>query len=562
MKTLELSVNAVAPDANTMCPVSGGVPFPRGELAAGDGLRLLDAAGQPAPLQTQVLATWDPEGREVKWLLVDFQLPGGAPAQSHWRPEYGPDVPLPPSGPSINPETTAWPPSRILSGLSMTDQSGTVFSPERTDAVVETAGPLRTVLRVQSWYADAGGDQLCRLILRLHYYAGLDRVRVFHSFIMDADPEEVQIRSLALTLNGFGGKALVAGEQSANAVLPAEGSVTVFQDSDQHFAITGSVQAEGRRNGTWLCAEGDGAPAACFLRNGWEEFPKRISRNGDELCVELWPEDGCPPVDLGRIADHTIMPDSEEQLRTELKDNPGAFMYSPLAAAIAVCLGLLLAGSAMAEELPPVKRAGIEPSNGVPRLVINGQPTLPIVFFHNTDIPGEKSDRYLQEQVALARDAGVHIYSLPLRSPREPDGVTPKYSHPDSLMDKFLAVDPEARFILRVYPGPNWSWKEIREKAIPEGEFVRLVEGKSPGLSIASQWFRWGSNEELAALVRHYEEGPYSGHIIAWQPGGPYHEMFMAGYRRHGPDYSEANTRAFRAWLRERYADDAALREA
>ena len=60
---------------------------------------------------------------------------------------------------------------------------------------------------------------------------------------------------------------------------------------------------------------------------------------------------------------------------------------------------LLSAGAAQAD--PAVERI-----DGVTRLLIDGNPTLPIVFFHNTDIPGEKSDRYLREQVTLARGLG------------------------------------------------------------------------------------------------------------------------------------------------------------
>ena len=328
MRALELTAKAVVADPYSPCPVTGGVSFPRGALAADDGLRLRGQSGNELALQTRVLATWDPEGRQVKWLLVDFQLPGGAPAESRWRLEYGPDVPAAPGGPHVDTEASPWPPSRVLSGLAMTDQSGVVFRPGQADAVTETNGRLRTVLRVQSWYRDGAGNQLCPVILRLHYYAGLDRVRVFHSFSFDADPEDVQVRSLSLTLDGFGGKALVAGEQEGGQVVPADGTVAVFQDGDAHFAVTGSGQAEGRRSGTWLCAEGGGAPRTCFLRNGWEEFPKRISRQGHELRVELWPADGCPPIDLGRIADKVIMPDNEAQLRKQLLDSPGAIsMY-------------------------------------------------------------------------------------------------------------------------------------------------------------------------------------------------------------------------------------------
>jgi len=207
-------------------------------------------------------------------------------------------------------------------------------------------------------------------------------------------------------------------------------------------------------------------------------------------------------------------------------------------------------------------RAKVEPVNGVARLTINGKPFEPIAFFHNTDIPGPESDRYLREQVALARDAGVHLYSLPLRCPRLRDGKTPNYKYSDSLIEKFVAVDPEAIFLLRVYPGPNWSWEEVKRKEIPESEYVRFADGSKKGLSIASEWFRRGSNTELAELVARYEESEHSSRIVAWQPGGPYHEMFLSGYRQKGPDYSAANQSAFREWLKRKYATDDALRRA
>lgn len=228
-----------------------------------------------------------------------------------------------------------------------------------------------------------------------------------------------------------------------------------------------------------------------------------------------------------------------------------------VAAAMIVGSGCVLGGESVG-----VQQATVETTNGMPRLMINGRPTVPLVFFHNTDIPGDESDRHLRQQVALAKDAGVHIYSLPLRCPRQPDGVTMNWEHPDGLMDRFIAVDPEALFILRVYPGPNWSWKAMREKSVPHGQYVRFADGSSPGLSIASEYFRKGSNDELAEVVSHYEASEYAHRIVAWQPGGPYHEMFLADYRRSGPDYSEANEAAFREWLTKTHGSDEALQQA
>jgi hypothetical protein len=228
-----------------------------------------------------------------------------------------------------------------------------------------------------------------------------------------------------------------------------------------------------------------------------------------------------------------------------------------------IAAAALFGACARGGEFAGVREAKLDSAKGTPRLLLDGKATPPLIYFHNAGIRDERSRRTLREQVALARDAGVHIYSMPLHCPRKADGKALDFSRPDAVLDRFIAVDPEALFIPRLYPGPNWSWKAWREKAIPESEFVRFKSGRTKTLSIASETFRRGSNRELAELVARYESSKYAKRIVAWHPGGPRSsEMFLLGYRRSGPDYSEANQRGFRAWLARKYGSDAALRSA
>jgi hypothetical protein len=225
-------------------------------------------------------------------------------------------------------------------------------------------------------------------------------------------------------------------------------------------------------------------------------------------------------------------------------------------AAAAVLFGPCASGG----EFAGIRKAKLDFAKGTPRLLLDGKPTPPLIYFHNAGIRGERSQKTLREQVALARDAGVHIYSMPLHCPRRGDDDALDFSRPDAVLDRFIAVDPEALFIPRLYPGPNWSWKAWREKSIPEGEFVRFKSGRIKTLSIASETFRKGSNRELAELIARYESSKYGKRILAWHPGGPRSsEMFLLDYRKSGPDYSDANQRGFRAWLRKKYKSDAAL---
>lgn len=93
---------------------------------------------------------------------------------------------------------------------------------------------------------------------------------------------------------------------------------------------------------------------------------------------------------------------------------------------------------------------------------VDGKATLPQMFFFNTDIGNHT---YLRPQVEMAAKAGVHIYSFPLWVPMKYPTDEPDFAHPEKLLEKFIAVDPEAKFLVRLVLGPNWSWKEYREKS-------------------------------------------------------------------------------------------------
>ncbi|MCL5271234.1 MAG: hypothetical protein M1457_11960 [bacterium] len=208
----------------------------------------------------------------------------------------------------------------------------------------------------------------------------------------------------------------------------------------------------------------------------------------------------------------------------------------------------------------PVKSARVEVVNGMPRLMVNGRPVPPTIFFFNTDVPGWEQTDWLAIQVGLARQAGVHIYSMPLRTVRASDGVTTDWAKSDRLMDAFIALDPQAMFILRLWPGPNWSWKEWKD--INPGEMMLYADGTRGLLSLASDYF-WGPcDADLASIVRHYEASPYGPRILVYQPGGGNSEMFPDQFREKGPDYSAPNVARFRRWLAAKYKTDAALRTA
>jgi hypothetical protein len=231
-------------------------------------------------------------------------------------------------------------------------------------------------------------------------------------------------------------------------------------------------------------------------------------------------------------------------------------------------IGLVLLTAAMVAGLGTAGWAGgagvaearVASAAGVPRLLLDGRPTVPFIFFYNTDIGGPEREHLLRSQMQLVMAAGCHIYSLPLRVPRLPESNEANFAYPDGLLDRFIAIDPEALFLVRVYPGPDRSWRLWRD--LPAGEIATFADGSQGGASLSSEVYQREFAADLRAMIRHFEGGPYGRRIIAYQPGGPEHEMFGDQYREKGPDRSLANQQGFQRWLAARYGSDAALQQA
>lgn len=207
-----------------------------------------------------------------------------------------------------------------------------------------------------------------------------------------------------------------------------------------------------------------------------------------------------------------------------------------------------------------VTEARIEAANGVPRLLLDGQVTVPFLFFYNTDSGGPEREELLRGQMQVVMAGGCHLYSLPLRVPRQPGTNDPNFAWPEGLLDRFIAIDPEALFLVRIYPGPAPGWKLWAD--FPVGERAAYADGFRGNASLASDLYLREFERDLRAIVRHFEDSPYGVRIIGYQPGGPEHEMFADQYRERGPDLSPANTRRFRRWLARRYGTDRALQMA
>ena len=166
-------------------------------------------------------------------------------------------------------------------------------------------------------------------------------------------------------------------------------------------------------------------------------------------------------------------------------------------------------------------------------------------------------------------EAGVHFYTFGLglskyggvsdcwRGPGKYD-----FSSVDRMLSQVIKEDPEALILPRVNINPPAWWL----KAHPEEAslFYRRSGSSGRGRYASFTSKRWieDATRALRQYIRHINSSPYGKHIVGYNimagAGGEW--VYSWSPRYH--DYSLNQLRGFRKWLRGRYSNIAALREA
>lgn len=211
--------------------VSFGVPFKQGAWQRSDVLAAQASQGQPVPAQTWPLAVW-PDG-SIKWLGVavsggpalggPVRLTKGAGAV----PAFALTATQDSSGVTVDTgviqcrlaargaafiETLKIAGREVARGgrlIALTedrreDASGTTvreehFESEISSVTLEQAGPVRAVVKIEGLHrALRGGRGWLPFTVRLYFSAGVEAVRMVHTFIFDGDQEKDFIRGLGV----------------------------------------------------------------------------------------------------------------------------------------------------------------------------------------------------------------------------------------------------------------------------------------------------------------------------------------------------------------------------
>ncbi|MFH1567095.1 MAG: hypothetical protein ABIL09_03785 [Gemmatimonadota bacterium] len=332
-----LAFHCPDPDPSQIVCLTQGVPFADGALAAGTPVRLVDGGGRAYATQAAPLATWAADGQWVRWLLVDARVPAAA---RDLRLECGPEAVPPPPDPAVavseggghlvfdsgrlrlvlrrgSPDFLAALEVRSDEGwrdllrerafLYMADGSQQVYdswSAAPPPAIeVEDRGPVRASVCIRGYVAGDDGRRFCPYVLRLHLYAGSSRLRLFHTFVFDQDPDRVQVTALGLCLPlklGDGLEVAYGGERRPHwARTWEQAHLLQASDRDYRISLDGQTFGRGARSPGWVSLNGPRASAGAVLRDIWQEYPKGIAADQrGTLDLQLWPDECGEPLGL------------------------------------------------------------------------------------------------------------------------------------------------------------------------------------------------------------------------------------------------------------------------
>lgn len=230
----------------------------------------------------------------------------------------------------------------------------------------------------------------------------------------------------------------------------------------------------------------------------------------------------------------------------------GAMGLIVLAAVLGGILGRLTAPHYLPKpvaEAPGIATDSEEPApSDEPEAVI---PALePPVYLH-LGITEESVWEAIEQEVAYGAAAGLHRYIVPVPLSWSEDT---ELIDAVSRLERILATDPEATFILDVDCNPPATWFEEHPDTLMEG-----VAGELALPTPASEVWRDAAREALESLHTRLQQADLgnalAGYLLSGLEGG----QWQGG---SALDTSTANVAAYRAWLARHYPDDGALQKA
>lgn len=193
---------------------------------------------------------------------------------------------------------------------------------------------------------------------------------------------------------------------------------------------------------------------------------------------------------------------------------------------------------------------------GAPTLFLDDQPVYAAEYWPGWGPPETEAQR---EEYGRAGKLGLHIYNTAVFSETWVGPGQYNFSQLEAKFGRFVEVDPGALFHIRMsIEAPEW-WRQ----AYPE-ECEEFEDGTRFAQSYASSRWRQDAGDLIRAYLAFLRQSWIGARVVAyhpcaapWQEWGTYNSMYDKC-----SDYSLPMQAHYRAWLRQRYGHDQALRTA
>lgn len=163
-----------------------------------------------------------------------------------------------------------------------------------------------------------------------------------------------------------------------------------------------------------------------------------------------------------------------------------------------------------------------------------------------------------ETQIKLAAEAGANFVSFPIEMPWPKPGEKADWDAVDAACRRVLAANPNALLLPRIPMDPPDWWR-----AANPDEVMQWDDGRRDRAVPASPVYRRDAAARLRELVEHLEE-KFVDHVAGYHPAGQNtgEWFYEDAWGKHLNGYAPADLAAWRAWLKQRYTNDASLRAA
>lgn len=209
--------------------------------------------------------------------------------------------------------------------------------------------------------------------------------------------------------------------------------------------------------------------------------------------------------------------------------------------------------------------SSVEIYNGIPTLMINGQPTAAYLYQRpdlNAYLQTDAESRIAESGLTLYVTYGGNLYKGGCDPIWLEDGSI-DYAAFDAVIYDTLAANDDALVMVNIGMfAPKWWLKnnpDHQAQAYNGSQYIPLDD-----VSLTSDTFRQEAGQVLRQLIRHMKQQPYYSRVFGLKISGgqSYEWMHLGTGYDQGPDYSKVSQEGFKTYLQNKYKTVEALQEA